>query len=252
MIASFPMYDRPENAAAHDALWSLIRDGLRERGLAAPDTLDRVTHHMEGWASDHLVLGQICNMPWRTIFRHRVTLIGASDYGLPDASAGHYYSVFVVRADDPATCPQDCDGYRFAYNEPMSQSGWGGPAQWAAANGLTLNRARYTHAHRASLHDVAVGEADLAALDAITWRNLQKFDPLAEKVRVIGRTHTTPGMSFITAKGRDPAPYFDAIADAIRDLPPGHRDMLGLQGIVRLPLSDYDIPLPPSPTDLPH
>lgn len=252
MIASLPMYDRAENAAAHDALWALIRDGLRERGIAAPDALDRVTHHMEGWGSDDLVLGQICNMPWRTIFRNRVTMIGASDYGLPDTPAGYYRSVFIVRRDDPAQRPQDCAGYRFAYNEPLSQSGWGGPSQWAAENGLVLNCARYTHAHRESLRAVATGEADLAALDAITWRNLQAFDPLAGGVRVIGQTHATPGMTFITAKGRDPAPYFDAIAAAIAALPAEPAATLGLRGIVRLPLSAYDIPLPPSPIELPH
>ncbi len=38
MIAALPMYDRPENRAAHDALWSLIRDGLRARGIPTQPT----------------------------------------------------------------------------------------------------------------------------------------------------------------------------------------------------------------------
>ena len=49
MIAALPMYDRPENAWAHDALWARVRDGLRARGLAAPDALDRLTPHDETW-----------------------------------------------------------------------------------------------------------------------------------------------------------------------------------------------------------
>jgi ABC-type phosphate/phosphonate transport system substrate-binding protein len=247
MYAALPMYDRPENAAAHDALWALIRDGLRAHGLSAPEALDRATHHMEGWARPDLVLGQICNLPLRAGFRDRVTAIAASDYGLPDTPPGHYHSVFVVRADDPARAPQDCAGYRFAYNEALSQSGWGAPSDWAHANGLRLVPALRTGAHVLSLRAVATGQADLAAIDAVTFRNLIRWDPLAVAVRVIGRTHSSPGMTFITAPGADPTPFRSAIADAILRLDPATRDTLGLQGIVTLSPADYDIPLPDAP-----
>jgi len=70
-------------------------------------------------------------------------------------------------------------------------------------------------------------------------------------VSFIGRTHATPGMTFITAQGRDPAPYFAAIDSAIHALPQAQRDTLGLRRIVALPASAYDIPLPPVP-DLPE
>lgn len=245
MIAALPMYDRPENAAAHDALWSLIRDGLRARGVAAPDALDRATGHMEGWARDDLVLSQICNLPWRARFRDKVTLIGASDYGL-DCAPGHYFSVFVVRAEDPATDPAQ-RAERFAYNEALSNSGWGAPQLWAARHGFAFAPHLATGAHWESARAVAEGRADIAAIDAITWGNLSRWSPDAARLRVIGRTDATPGQSFITRKGQDPAPYRAAIAEAIDALPVDHRATLGLRGIVALPLSDYDIPLPPVP-----
>jgi ABC-type phosphate/phosphonate transport system substrate-binding protein len=247
MFASLPMYDRPENVAAHDTIWELIRDGLRARGIAAPDTLDRATHHMDGWARPDLVLGQICNLPYRTHFRDRVTVIGAADYGLPNAPAGHYFSVFIVRQDDRAETPLDCAGYRFAFNEPLSQSGWGAPSDWAHANGLRLNPTLHTRAHAASLQAVASGRADLAAIDAVTFRNLRRWEPASRAVRVIGMTHPTPGMTFITAPGNDPTVFRAVIADAIAALPDDHCDLLGLQDIVALPPVDYDIPLPQPP-----
>lgn len=247
MFAALPMYDRPENAAAHDALWAGIRDGLRARGIAAPAALDRTVGHLEGWARPDLVLGQICNLPLRARFRGRVTLIGAADYGLPDCDPGFYYSVFVVRAEDPARGLGDCAGYRMAYNEPLSNSGWGAPAQFAAAQGLRLDPVLRTGAHRESLRAVAEGRADLAALDAITLRNLIRWDPIAAAVKVIGRSHATPGMTFITRPAQDPAPYRAAIAAAIAGLADAHRDALGLRAIVALPDSAYDIPLPPTP-----
>jgi len=251
MIASLPMYDRPENAAAHDALWSLIRDSLSAQGIAAPQTLDRETPHMTGWARPDLVLSQICNLPYRAMFRGKVTLIGAADYGLPDAGPGQYYSQFIDRDDDPATDPAQCTGYRFVLSEPLSQSGWGAPHDWAQAHDHTLTPVLRSGGHRNSLGALIEGRADLASIDAITLRNLQRWEPAAQQIRIIGRTHMTPGMTFITAQGHDPAPYFAAIHCAIRALPQAHRDALGLRGIVALPASAYDIPLPPVP-DLPE
>ncbi len=249
MFASLPMYDRPESAAAQDLFWSLIRAELAARGIDAPERLDRSVPHMEGWARPDLVLGQICNLPYRAAFRDRVTLIGAADYGLPEAAPGDYYSLFVVRKDDPAKRLQDCAGYRFAYNEALSNSGWGAPVQTALAQGVTLNPAVQTGAHAASLHAVAGGLADLAALDAVTWRGLSRWDPRAAEVRVIGRSFASPGQSYITRAGQDPAPYRAALAAAIAALPQDQAKgpLLGLRGIVALPPAAYDLPLPPAP-----
>ena len=241
MIASLPMYDRPENRDAHDVLWRLIRDGLRSRGITAPDMLDRETHHMEGWGRPDLVLGQICNLPWRAGFRDRVTLIGASDYGLPDAGPGEYFSLIIARADDPAP------GDRFALNDPLSCSGWDAGQDWARRNGVPIRPVLVTGSHAESLRAVAEGRADLAAIDAVTWRSLLRWDALAGQVRVVGRTAASPGQSFITRAGQDPSPYRDAIADAIAALPPLQAEVLGLRAIVELPLSAYGRPLPPAP-----
>jgi ABC-type phosphate/phosphonate transport system substrate-binding protein len=244
------MYDRPENAAAHDALWSLIRDGLRDHGIDAPDGLDRLTDHMDGWARPDLTLGQICNLPFRARFRGRVTPIATADYALSDTPAGYFHAVFIVRSDDLAQSVADCAGYRYALNDGLSQSGWGAPSAWAAAQGLRLNPVLLTGAHALSLLAVASGRADLAAIDAVTFRNLLRWDPAARAVRVIGRTGVSPAMTFITAPGADPAPFRAALSQAIAALDDDASDILGLRGIVELPPEAYDIPLP-TPPDLP-
>lgn len=246
MIAALPMYDRPENRDAHDLLWGLIRDGLRARGIAAPEALDRETPYDESWARPDLVLGQICNLPWRALYRDRVTLIGASDYGLEDAGPGEYYSVIIARADDPAP------GRRFALNDPLSNSGWDAGQDWARRKGIPIRPTLVTGSHAESLRAVAEGHADLAAVDAITWRMLRRWDPLAGQVHVLDRTASSPGQSFITAAGQDPAPFRDAIAQAISDLPTSEAEMLGLRAIVALPLSAYGRPLPPVPDVTAH
>lgn len=249
MFASLPMYDRPSTRAAHDVLWHLIRDRLRDLGIDAPEALDRATPHMEGWARPDLLIGQICNLPYRACFRDRVTPIGAAEYGLPETPAGHYRSVWIVRADDPARSLADCAGYRFAFNEGLSNSGWGTPILQALDLGLALRPVLRTGAHAASLAAVVAGRADLAALDAITLGLLHRDTPEASGIRVLDRTPATPGMTFITAPGRDPAPLHAAIAGAIAALPREAAETLGLRAIVPLPGSAYDLPLPPPPPE---
>nr|WP_246082535.1 hypothetical protein [Rubellimicrobium rubrum] len=89
--------------------------------------------------------------------------------------------------------------------------------------------------------------ADLASIDAVTFRNLRRWDDTARHVRVVGHTASGPGMSFITARSRDPAPFRAAIAEAIAALPKVEAEVLGLRAVVVLPLSAYERRLPPSP-----
>ncbi|MHC0053248.1 phosphate/phosphite/phosphonate ABC transporter substrate-binding protein [Actibacterium sp. D379-3] len=247
MIAALPMYDRPENADAHDRLWALIRDALRAEGVAAPDTLTRDMDIWDGWQHPDLVLGQACGLPIRARLHDRVTLIATADYGLPDTPPGHYHSLFVVRAN----APDDLTAYTdkvLAYNEALSHSGWAAPPLAAGKLGFRFTRHRETGAHRHSAAEVAGGRADIAAIDAISWRGIVAHDPAARALKVIGRTAASPGQGFITARGTDPEPHLRALHAAFAALPAGDRTALGLRGLVRLPLSDYlAVPTPPGP-----
>ncbi len=251
MTAALPMYLTPETQSAHDALWALIRDGLRDRGIAAPDALDHSLSPPEAWAAPDLVLSHICNLPYRKYFRDRVTLIGASDYGLEGCAPGEYRSLFVVRPGHPATRPEELDGARFAYSEEDSQSGWGAAALWSRAAGIRLNPVLATGAHRHSIEAVARGEADAATIDAQSFRILSRTMDEAARIRVIGATPPSPGISFITCRGQNPEPYAAAIGTAIEALAPRHRNALGLRGIACLSPDAYDLPIPPPPAEVP-
>jgi ABC-type phosphate/phosphonate transport system substrate-binding protein len=244
MIASLPMYDRPSNQTAHDTLWALIRDALRHRDIPAPDRLNRDIDHVASWGHPDLVLGQICNLPYRAQFREQVTLIGAADYGLEGCKPGQYASVIIIHRDADDLPAKDALQTQFACNDLLSQSGFG--AAWAMLNrdGIALHPTLITGAHSASLTAVANGQAECATIDAQTWRMLLRDDPLAQEVRVIGTTPASPGMSFITRKGQNPVPYFAAIQEAIANLPEATSANLDLKGIVDLPNTDYDFAIP--------
>ena len=101
MIASLGMYDRAEAQASNDRLWGLIRDGMRDHGLAAPQALTRgAGAYWDAWMAPDLVLSQTCGFPYRARLHDKVTLIGTPDYGVAGCPAGHYCSVYVARADD--------------------------------------------------------------------------------------------------------------------------------------------------------
>lgn len=245
MIASLPMYARASNRAAHDRLWALIRDGLQHHGVRAPEALDHEIDHMDGWAHPDLSLSQICNLPYRARFRDNVTVIGAADYGLPGCEPGYYNSVFIVRKDSPAEAPQDMAMARFACNDFLSQSGYGAAQLWAQSHGFQFDPTLVTGSHNASIAAVAEERADIAAIDAQTWRIESGENPMTTRLKVIGHTDTSPGMTFITRMGQNPAPYFEAITAAIERMSAQDAQTLGLRGIIRLPQTAYDLPFPP-------
>lgn len=250
MIASLPMYARAHNRAAHDLLWVGIRDGLRARGIAAPDGLDHHIDHMESWGRHDLVLGQICNLPLRSVFRGQVTVIGAADYGLSGCAPGFYRSVFVVHQDSIIRTPAEAANARFAFNEALSQSGYGAAQLWAQTHGFQFSDTLETGSHHNSINAVATRRADIAAIDVHSWTIESKINPQVAHLRIIGHTAATPGQTFITRSGENPRPYFEAIAAAVAKLPPQAATVLGLKGIVALPKTAYDLPFPPKAAPL--
>jgi hypothetical protein len=243
MIAALGMYDLGDAAPANDRLWALIRDGLRGAGIAAPDILTRgEAAYLPGWLSPDLVLAQTCGRPFREVLHDKVTLIGTPDYGVAGCAPGYYRSVFVVRVDDGRGSLRDFAAARFAFNGPDSQSGWAGPMHYAPY----LTPALQTGGHRASAEAVAGGLADVAALDAVTWRLLQRNLPaLAAKLRVVDETPPAPGLPLISAQGADAARIFGVVSGAIATLSPADRAVLGLKGLVQIPVSAY-LALPPA------
>jgi ABC-type phosphate/phosphonate transport system substrate-binding protein len=243
------MYDRPQTAAANDRLWAGIRDRLRAEGLPAPEALIHDAPDLwPHWTSADLVLSQTCGFPYRSRLHGQVLLVGTPDYGVDGCGPGLYRSVFVARADDPRDRIDQFDGAGLAYNEALSQSGWAAPQTHAARIGIRLLPALESGAHEHSARAVAEGRADIAALDAVTWRLLQRFAPFSRDLHVVGLTDPTPGLPLITAPGQDPDILFDAVAEAIADMPGTDRDLTGLRRLVRIPANVYlSVPTPPSP-----
>lgn len=246
MIASLPMYDQPETAAANDRLWQAMRAGLGY----GPETLSRDGDLWDIWQSPNLLIAQTCGYPFRARLHPHVQLVGTPVLALRGCPPGHYRSAIVVRADDPREAAQDFAKARFAYNEALSQSGWAAPQNWAAARGFVFSNPVHTGAHRASAQAVVEGRADIAAIDALTWAIICAHNSLTDSLRVLAHTDPTPALPYITAQANDPTPLFEALKTAINQLSKADRATLGITDITRLPASDYlavPNPSPPPP-----
>lgn len=239
MIASLAMYDRPETAAATNRFWAAIRDNLRRSGIAAPQDLNRDAPFWPVWQSPDLVFSQTCGRPFRQVLHDQVQLVGTPDYGLKDCPQGHYRSAFIIRARDPRT---DLAAFRdavFAYNEKASQSGWAAPQVHAAGLGFGFTNLLQSGGHVASARAVAEGRADIAALDAMTWELIKRYEDCAGDLRVLGWTIPTPGLPYITGPGLDADKVSAAVTEAIAGLDLADRRMLRITGLVAIPAADY-------------
>lgn len=243
MFASLPMYDFPEHRDHTDRLWSLTAAGLRARGIEAPKSLSRPYDLPADWLRPDLLLSQTCGLPFARSLRGRVSIVGAVDHGLPDCPPGSYRSRVVVRADDPARSLADLRGRTVAINNDDSQSGQGAFRMTLAAhgeNGPFFARVVETGAHLESIRAVARGEADVAAIDAVTHALALRHLPEARTLRVLLSTPPTPGLPFITRLGGPAAQIRDALAEAIDAIGPESRSVLMLHGLVPRSEEEFD------------
>ncbi|ASJ73363.1 phosphate/phosphite/phosphonate ABC transporter substrate-binding protein [Granulosicoccus antarcticus] len=239
MIASLAMYQRPQLVEAHSRLWGLIRKNLHDAGLDAPAQLSQDTDENIVWEHPELVLSQTCGMPYRTWLHENVELVGTPDYGLMDCPPGFYRSALVVRHDDPRHELPEFRSSTFAYNQSFSQSGYAAPFWHLEPHGFWFENRLHTEQHLESARAVAQGQADIASLDAVSWRLMSKYEPFAANLRVLEWTAPTPGLPLITAKGNDPVVIFTAVERAFAQLQDEDKDLLGILGLVSIPKEDY-------------
>lgn len=248
MIVNLGMYDMPETQHANDAFWHAIR---AELGFG-PAEITRSDNLWSIWRDADLLFAQTCGFPYRTKLHGNVQIIGTPDYGLAGCAPGYYCSVFVARANDPRRTLSAFDGATFAFNEPLSQSGWAAPVHHMMSTRIRPGKLHQSGGHALSARAVANGVAEFAALDALTWDMLGDHAPdLTKQLRVLARTEPTPTLPYITSLTQDAAVLRAAVASAITRLDPQHRNTLHLKGLVQIDVRTYlDVPTPDTPEGL--
>ena len=247
-VASLPMYDLPEAAWALDALWGGIKGSLERHGVDdVPDALVHDRPLRDLWSDPDLFLSQCCGFDIVKSYTRTLVPLATPRYAAPGCEGCRYRSVVIVPSESDAAMLEDLRGGVCAVNGPESHSGMNAlRALIAPISGgcRFFAEVRETGAHADSVALVAGGEADVAAIDCVTFALLERHRPAAfEGTRVLCHTDFGPGIPYVTRTefsagtvGRMRA----AIADAFAD--PGlaeAREALFLAGVEVLPHDAY-------------
>jgi ABC-type phosphate/phosphonate transport system substrate-binding protein len=247
-VAALPMYDLPELADVHAALWAAIRARLTLQGMVdTPAMLAHPAQIRALWTDPRLLLGQTCGYVLETRLQGRVRLIATPRYRAHGCDGPFHRGAVLVRAGEAAECLSDLRGARCGLNDPASNVGMN--LLRAEVAPLARGEAFFgsvvaTGPGEAGALAVAEGRVDLACLDCVTWALLQRLRPrLARELRVLMWTTSSPGPPLVTSRlteARVVAALGRALDDIARDpaLQPVRAELL-LEGFNRLPLAYY-------------
>jgi len=208
-IASLGMYVDASQEAANDSIWAAIGRVLRDHGVAdVPERLHRNRAVQDVWRDPDLLFAQICGFPLVSNPGLGLRVIGVPIYDAPECADGTHRSLIVTRRGD-ARRLEDYRGRRAAINDRGSNTGMNllrAAVLPHAREGRFFADVVETGAHRRNIDAILRGEADIAAVDAITYAAALRAEPdLARTVQIIATTVAAATPPFVTARGTDAA-----------------------------------------------
>jgi ABC-type phosphate/phosphonate transport system substrate-binding protein len=245
-FASLPMYDMPEIRTSTDTFWRYLSESMQDHGIGKedlPHQLIRGRNPHDDWQRSDLVFSQTCGLPYVRDLRGQVTLLGSPAYDI-DCAPGSYFSLIIAHQDsDEPELDERATG-RFAYNDKRSQSGFAAYFSTLHEHGITKAPSEMIEsgAHLQSIEMIADKQADIAAIDAVTFALALRHLPAAKHVKAFARSEVTPGLPYIAglqfAGQREM--IINAIVGAMAGLPEGVRDDLMITGFNDRIDTDYD------------
>lgn len=248
-IASLPMYDIPEAQRATDALWAALRQAFRREGIAdVPARLTRDLPVISQWGAPNLFFSQCCGYDIVFGFPSALELLGlpryADETGCSDLG---YRSNIIVREDSAVTALADLRGAVCVVNGFNSYSGTGSLRALVAPlsrDGRFFGGIRVSGAHVQSIAMVRAGEADVAAIDCVTYTLLRRYRPQSlTGTRILRPTDPVPPPPYVTSRDYPPetvARMQGALVSVLDRTPrPGFCDDLFIDGVTLAPLQVY-------------
>lgn len=256
MLVSLPMYDFAEMHDATVDIWNALRQEIvrrcpsldvPEQYMPATEIADLVGH----WCDSSLLFSQTCGFPLTHALKGRVQYVATPVYGAPGCSPeGHYCSFIIVRKDTAAQSFNELRDASFAFNEYASQSGFNA-VRWMTQADAGIDPEHYfsnllqSGGHRQSMKMVAAGEADLCAVDCVTFALIARFAPAEVKeLRILDQTPSAPALPYITSLSTSPE-TLQVLRGSLQALVKEptlqtSRQALFLENIQVLPLQSYN------------
>ncbi|MGI4857044.1 MAG: phosphate/phosphite/phosphonate ABC transporter substrate-binding protein [Janthinobacterium lividum] len=200
---ALPMYGvTPDARENQRRLLGCLADALRAGGWTEPIRIVEPSSPLDvHWRDPQLLLSQTCGYPLMTVLRGRVALLATPRYACEGCAGGEASSRFVVRVDAPGRTLADFRGRVAAVNSIDSNSGMNvfrHALAPLAGSGPFFSRVALSGGHRASMERVRNGEADIAAIDAVTWSLLaREGGECVAGLRTLGFSARAPALPLI-------------------------------------------------------
>ena len=203
MRVGLPMYDPPELRREVDAWWNGLAAAFRREGVTdVPDRLDRESGAHALWSAPDLLFAQACGFPLIGEWADRLQYLATPRHAAPGCEGASYCSWIVVAADSTARSVDDLRGMRCSINGRVSHSGYNALRMLVAPlarNGRFFGAVSVSGSHSDSLTQIVRGEADVAAIDCVTYALLGRCRPdIIAATRVVGQTASAPGLPYVT------------------------------------------------------
>jgi len=244
-----PWYDFPETRRYADELWAWLSVRLSDSGFdQVPERLAREIDHQFALEHPNLLLSQTCGLLAIGRARHLVRIVATPRYSAWGCEGSHYRSFVVVRKGHGAHNLDGLRGSRCVINEPWSHSGMNALRVLFAPmhhDGRFFAEVRESGSHVRSLEMIAANEADVAAIDCVTYALVERYRPgLLSAVRMLRPTAPAPAPPFVTAVATDDRKV-ELLRDTLRgflqdDASAEIRRELLLEGIEVRPATTYE------------
>jgi len=239
---ALPMYNvSPRLQQGYETLLAVLID---EAGVRA--TPDHPVSLIDFWRRPDLMVSQTCGYPYVTQLRGQVQLLATPAYDFPGCDDCDYSSVIVTRAGSGIASLEQARGRVAAINDAHSNSGMNALRHAVApfaGGGEFFGAIQWSGSHAASLALVASGDADIAAIDCVTYGYIaQEYPERLRAISVLDYSASAPGLPFI-AGGQVPADLVERLRAAL--LWPSARlrsamDVLRIKGFDYLDDAAYD------------
>lgn len=244
------MYDWPETEAQTDRLWKQLATLLQDNGMDCPVTLSRNTASAKLWTSGTCLFSQTCGWPYINHLNTHLSLITTPVYDIDGCSGPYHNSRLVCRVDDQRQTLSEFSGATVAINEPNSQSGHQAMKSALTAASVSapfFSKGIVSGAHRQSIQLVADGQADICAIDPVSWQLALRYNTKqTDTLRVIGNGPQIPGLPLVCSHEYADIMKTNDIAAKVEkllrdDLDSDMREHLFISGASKLSDEDYRI-----------
>lgn len=249
---ALPMYNNsPALAEAARTLLRRVVQGLCDLGWSEPMALTEPDGDdlPAFWRAPDTLLSQTCGYPLIKHLANDVDVLARPGFAVDGCEDHSYCSFVVVRADADVKDLADLQGQRLAVNSPDSHSGMNALRHRLApvaaprlTDGRFFAQVLLSGGHASSLALVQTGQADVCAVDCVTFANLAEQRPEAvQGLRVLARTEQAPSLPWICNRHLGAAQKAQLLA-LVLDLPqsePAACAVLRLKSFKPAALADY-------------